>query len=306
MQPNQQQPTPSFPTPEPTPAPTPTPPAQPTTFGSATPVSTPEVPTAGGPVPPTTPTPSTPTNNGGKKKGLIIGIIAAAVLLVAGLGFAAYALLFNVTRDDYQQAYDQLREVRTDLSEVSRSIDVTGTEYEEAQTAYAAFKEKNEALGSLKAFRADADLRTAYEAYDAKSTEFVAFMDQFLPSMESFSQASEVISGVSSDDLNVASVEGSIAALENIGEVSDPTLQKFVESALTMYRSILEPTRIYENSQSSSERLDALSDISAALREYSSTTRELGDELEARFEAADPQDAFNALGEATTNKLNEQ
>lgn len=236
----------------------------------------------------------------------MIGIIAAVVVLVAGLGFAAYALFFNVTREDYQQAYDQLREVRTDLREVSQSIDVTGTEYEEAQTAFAAFKEKHEALGSLKAYRADADLRTAYEAYDAKADEFIAFMEQFLPSMQSFSQASEAISGVSSDELNVATVQGSITALEDIGEVSDPTLKKFVEAALTMYRSILEPTRQSENSESSSDRLDALSDISAALREYSSTTRELGDELEARFEAADPQDAFNALGEATTDKLNEQ
>ena len=243
--------------------------------------------------------PNTPKDK--KKLIILISAIVGGLLLLGVIGAIVYSM-FVVTKDDYKQAYDQLNAVQDKVAAASISAS-SESALAETKTSYEAFKTENAKLGDLKALRADSDLNSKYKAYDEKSTAYIAFMDNFLPSYEKFLVASKSISG-SGSLLKSADLQAVITAIENAGEVSDPTVKAYFKTSLDTYNLMLPQVKAYEAATTSSEKSKALSGIVANTRTLSTASRTLSTDLKKRYDEVSPKDSFNELSKAVTEKYN--
>ncbi|MFY9228315.1 MAG: hypothetical protein WAO28_03240 [Candidatus Microsaccharimonas sp.] len=337
MNPDQNVPAgPTPPTPEPTPTPVapspPSDPAQPvapltpdpsmsampspaTSFG---PVASPEV-TPSAPEVPVVPAQPTavfgsspnndpiPTPGGNSKKKLIIllSAIVGGLVLLGGIAVAVYVIFFMVTKEDYKKAYDQMSVVQQKTEDGS---DITGGSsgeaFDTAKTSYEEYKVENAKLANLKAIRADADINKKYVAYEAKSKEFIVFMDAFIPSYEALVTATDSLSGFSSN-FSSASVQTALTAFETAsGDITDPTLKTYVDSVIVSYKELLVQMKAYEAATSSSAKLAALNKISPLTSDLGDAASTMSKDLKERSDAVSPKDTFDALAKIITQKYN--
>lgn len=341
MNPDQNAPAgPTSPSPEPTPTPTPTPmtpspsldPAQPVApvspmtpeptapvstdvpspFGAApAPVAEPAVPPV--PAQPTAVFGSSPNNDpiptpgGNSKKKLVIllSAIVGGLVVLGGIAVAVYVIFFMVTKEDYKKAYDQMGVVQQKTEDGSN---VTGSSsessFETVKTAYEEYKVENAKLADLKAIRADSEIHEKYVAYEAKSKEFIGFMDAFIPSYESLLTATDSLKALSSD-FSSASVQTALTAFEKAsGDITDPTLKTYVDSVIVSYKELLVQMKAYEEATSSSAKLAALNKISPLTSDLGDAATAMSKDLKERSDAVSPKDTFNALSKIITQKYN--
>ncbi len=109
-----------------------------------------------------TPLATLPQKN--KKTGLLIGIIGAAIVVLAGIGFLIFFLISQVSKEDYQAANTQYDKVAVEaeklndlgdsfMSELSNAKDAAAydTFSEETKATLASAKTQNDELAKLKA-----------------------------------------------------------------------------------------------------------------------------------------------------------
>ena len=293
-------PTPASPTPIPTPSPAPVEPD----MTIANPFAAPTGPIGSSPVVADT---VASTSAGGSKKKLIIilSAVIGGLLILGGIAAAAYFLLFAVGKQDYQQAYDQMNVIRESINESSASTSASDRDtLAEATASYETYKIEHAKLGELKAIRFDAEVNEKYKVYDAKADEFIAFMDEYLPSAAAFIEASE---SLQSFEMTSASIQGAIDAYETAaGKVTSPIIKTYLDSALATFKKMLPQVKIYENtSNPTSKRLAAANQLSSISRELTNATSKLSKDLSDRTKSISPKDSFNELGVLITKKLNE-
>lgn len=313
------------PAPETTPyqAPTPEQPAQPVApvdqpqpqnFFATQPQQSPEAPAnpvqPGAPIAPVSPVgasaPVSPTPGGGKDKKKLIILISAiggGIVLLGLVLLAVWLAFFNVTAADYEEARGQLAVLQSDMSGISASSIGSGaTEPEEVTAAFAAFKEKHEALASLKAFRGDSELRELYSAYDAKGDAYVKFMDAKLPSVIRFIEVSDEISSIGSADADAfRDIAASFKSAAS--EISDADIKKLAEDMGTTFESLAgHYDTMYDSTATTSERLAASSAAREELTNFRDRLNEFSDTFETQYDEVDPKETFDALSEATTAK----
>ncbi len=284
-------------------------------FGAAAPqVVTPGVaPAVPVPVQPTTVFGSSPNNDpiptpgGSSKKKLIIllSAIVGGLVVLCGVAVAVYVLFFMVTKDDYKKAYDQMGIVqqKTEDGSVITSSSSSST-FETVKTAYDEFKVENAKLANLKAIRADNDIHQKYVAYDAKSKEFIAFMDALLPSYSALLTATDSLKTLNSD-FSSASVQTALTAFETAsGDITDPTLKTYVDSVIVSYKELLVQMKAYEAATTNSAKLAALNKISPLTSDLGDAATKFSKDLKTRSDAVSPKDTFNAPSKIITQKYN--
>lgn len=243
------------------------------------------------------------SGNGSKKKLIILlSAIIGGIVLLAGIGLVIYFLFFNVTKADYQKAYDQMKVVRDGVDakpSVSSSEDSMTLVKEKFET----YKTENAKLGDLKAFRGDSELREKYSVYDKKAKAYIAFMEGYIPSLEKFMVA--IKAAGSAGTFTSAGVQKTIDAYEQAKDVTDPTLKEYITATLAYYKGILPQVRAYESASTSTAKLAAIREISAASSQLSTASKKFSTDLKARTDDISPTESFDELGKLVTKKLNE-
>ena len=280
-------------------------------FAAANPVSTDPLTPAGVVAPVVVPgsTPeSTPEPTPGKSKKKLIVLISAIVgglILLAGAALAVYFLFFHISKEDYQQAFNQVTVVQDKYtSGGSISGDSAADSLAEAKTAYESFKTESAKLSELKALRNDKDLKAVYDAYEKKEKNYVSFADGFLPSLESFTAASQKISdlGTGSSLFSSANIQKTIDIYKE-QDIKDATLKAYVDSAISVYTEILPQAKIYETTTSTSaQRLAAINAISASFKKLSTAATTMSEAIIAKTKEVAVKDELDALEKLATSK----
>jgi len=237
-----------------------------------------------------------------KKRIILLSAIIGGIVLLAGIGLLVYFLFFNVTKADYQKAFDQMKVVR-DGVDAKATPSTSDDGMAEVKAKFESFKTENAKLGDLKAFRGDSELREKYSAYDKKAKAYISFMESYIPSLEKFMVA--IKAGGSSSTFSSAAVEKTIAAYEDAKDVSDPTLKEYINAALAYYKSILPHVQAYEVATTSSAKLAALREVTSSTSTLTAASKKFSADLKTRTDEISPKESFDELGKLVTKKLNE-
>lgn len=137
-----------------------------------------------------------------QKKRMLIGIAAAAVLLIATTLIVLFLTVFNgPSKADYTKALSAAKQTRTTYRSLTSSTTAIArmssydtpagidTKYNRVKQDLDAFKQSQDDLKGQKAYR-DKDVNAAYEAYDAQQKKFVVFADDLLESYKPIARLS--------------------------------------------------------------------------------------------------------------------
>ena len=273
---------------------TPTPVADP--FGAA-PVAT-DAPVAN-------PAPQPPKKSN-KKLIIILSSVIGGLILLAGAAVAAYLILFTASKDDYQQAYSQLKVVSDQVNDTSALSTKTDTDaIEKFQAKYDEFKASSAKLKDYKAIRVDGDVNKKFVAYNNKVTEYTAFMDTFIPSIKEYVDLSSKVDDLTSSSVSVKRYEDTIEILDNAKEISNPFVKTLIDDYKKTYKDMLPQVKIYNSTTSTtSERLAAVTKLSAYAKDLTAAAATFKKDVEAKRDETSPKNEFNALKKEIETKLN--
>lgn len=278
---------------------------------------------------PVAPTPTTKTAAGGPSKGLLVGIGAAVVLILAGL-IVYFSFFAGPTKKDYEAAYDTATDVRKAYQDMSSSFSSasrmsqydsesdTSRKYDEAVKDLDAFKEAQKGFEGQKAFR-DKEIGDLYKEYDDQQKKFVTFADNLLASYKPVAKvtrecndaSNNLSSAISSPDTALAkfdeALKGCREAITAAKDVKDETLAKLVtkmDTFMTTLRSDFAKVVDQVKKKDYSAYSKAMSEMREHTSTFSDESRELTKEMTDRADTAELADQLNKLGRALTDKVN--
>jgi len=321
-------------TPTPTDQPADEPGAQPTPFAQPTyqPEGTPPVvpvepqvlqteqPQQGNPTPPFTPfaaTPApipvapTPPVAAKSKKPFIIAAIIGGVVLVAAIAAVLFFVFMNVSKQDYAAATTQYNkvssansklatEVPSLTSDVTRADDATfNKDVETVESAIAALKTENEALGKLKAVKVGEGSKL-YNQFDTKLTAYLAYGSDLVSSIKAVRPALVKCSDVSDakdTTSRVTALKACSTAFNEVGSIANAEFKTYIDTVkvkyadyTTTYESIAALTSPYgaqyDQYKTLRDKMYSIQDdISAASKEFTASQDKRDKELSVKDSA---------------------
>lgn len=273
---------------------------QPQTFGPAPVAPTPDVQPQ-----PAQPIPGAPVPTGKKprNKKLLIGIIAgAAVLVLAVVAVVLYMTFFMVKKEDYQAVETQITAMSDKIKNASVE-DTSASTIEVNEKRLAELKAEHAKLADLKAVRYDSEVNEKFKAYDDKVQQYIAFMEDFLPSMTTFTDANKEaqakIRPVSVAGLNEAAAIYKKAA----DDVAEPGIKAFLEQSASSYATAAEAYGEYQAATAAAQRTAAQTKFQTALTSLSAAAKTMGDDLKKKVDEISPEQTYKEFNDLVKEKI---
>jgi len=253
------------------------------------------------------------------KKLIIILSIVGAVVVFAGIAAILYGLLFSVSKADYRTAANTTSEVSsagsksyTAVSKVAYiSTSTTDIEIKEnatkARELLATYKEEGKKLADVKALR-DGEVKDAYDAYDKKFNEFVAFSEAYIDSAEKVMPAiaiCEEIGRSSSSAVGKAAFDAAIApceeALNKVTDVKDKDLATFLSA---YKKNVADTSAVVARGEgaTNAEKIKLRTELSKITSDLRAAQREGSASVSERLKAVRPYDTLSSLYDLTADK----
>lgn len=212
---------------------------------------------------------SGPAGMGGGKfsKELLvrIGVIAGAAIVLIVAAVIAFSQFGSASREDYVSAGETYSSVSSANSIANTNISILTSgiatetdakfndEYQNAETALADLKAKNEELGKEKAFNAG-EGKTIYEEFDKKLNEYIAYAEEMMASAKAMRPAMVVCNKVN----GTTEAEARVAALKECATALDGAKDSISESNAKTYITALATE--YSNYANVQEKINAITD----------------------------------------------
>ncbi len=267
-------------------------------------------------------------SGGGKfsKELLIkIGVIAGAVILLIVAAVLAFSQLGSASREDYISAGETYSSVSSANSIANTNISILNSgigtdtdakfneEYQNAESALADLKTKNEEFGKEKAFNVG-EGKTIYDEFDKKLNEFIAYAEEVIASAKAMRPAMVVCNKVN----ETTEAEARVVALKECATALDGVKDSISESNAKTYITALATE--YSNYANVQEKINAMNDPYGdqfeeykTLREQRTATQTKINDVRSDYSSANlarnkevsPKDAADALRDFLNKKMNE-
>jgi hypothetical protein len=258
---------------------------------------------------------------GGLNKKLIIWIAAGVgVLVVIAIAAVVIASSFAVSKADYEEAYERINDAKTSYNDLMGPVSIntygTATEMkndlEEFKKTQKEFNDNVATLGKLKAVQRDAEAKKLYDAALEKKIAFDKAVAALLETYEYVLPAMAEFNNASSSDIKklIAVVSSAADKLEaDESKLQNSTNKELVNKIVPLfkkYAALLKKVEIYRkdytkyDSKVASEYSSTSSEISTAIRDWSSNMKSLVSDAEIASEFSDLSDYLSkkSLGES--------
>ena len=250
------------------------------------------------------------------KKGLIIGLSAAAAVIFIGLvGLVLWLTVFSISSADYKKAQTAVGDVETayntvknDFSQyvtdnIAGSSDASGitAEKDTLDKSFSDLKTKFDGLKNLKAF-SDSDLKKKYDAFVSDYQKVAATIDDFMSSHDLLSSVADTCSssGKSIDTSNKAAFVSAYDAvlapcikdLKDLSSAKQSDLAAYGKNMYDLYqeqRSIIQDLQDAYNAKDASKYSDAQTRLSTQLNKFTNSngSKDLISALKDKSQGAD-------------------
>jgi len=253
------------------------------------------------------------------KKLIIILSIVGAVVALAVVAAILYALLFSVSKADYRTAANTASDVSsagsksyTAVSKVAY-ISTSTTEIEikenatKARELLATYKNEGAKLADVKALR-NGEVKQAYDAYDKKFNEFVAFSEAYIDSAEKVMPAIAICEEIGRNPSGVAgkaAYDAAIApceeALNKVTDVKDKDLAAFLSA---YKKNVADTSAVVAKGEGATnlEKIKLRTELSKITSELRTAQREGSASVSERLKAVRPYDTLSSLYDLVADK----
>jgi predicted nuclease with TOPRIM domain len=256
-----------------------------------------------------------------KKKIILIAAIVGGVVLLVGIAFVVYSLLFSVSKKDYQEAKRQYNDVSiasagltSDVASVSYTLnDEDDADFndaaKEAEASIEKIKTENTELSKMKAVRVGEGAKL-YKAFNDKVDAYLAYATGLIDSVKNLRPAMTTCNKVSdAKDANsrVAALKACSSELQGVTDIPNAEMKAFIgtlASAYGDYATVYEQISALSNPYGSQYEQyktlrDKMYDVQDKISDASSI---LSDELDKRDDELSIKDSAKALGDFLTEK----